>query len=139
MTLCAVPKVIAKCLRGHRHTGFLQFLGQAERQTPKWPTVQPILAHPSEGSRVGRGPSALTVSLHGQGGPWLNQLKLFLAELTRQRIRPGTFRSVRELEKAIQDYVWAHNHRVWPFAWRATASRIIRKVLRIKEPLVTAH
>ncbi len=37
------------------------------------------------------------------GASRLNQVERFFAELTRQRIRRGTFRCVRELEKASQD------------------------------------
>jgi hypothetical protein len=59
-------------------------------------------------------PSPVSVSLHAQGASWLNQVERFFAELTRKRIRRGRFRSVRELEKAIQDYVRAQNHRVRP-------------------------
>jgi len=36
---------------------------------------------------------------------WLNQVERWLAEITRKRIRPGTFRSVRDLIKAIRDYI----------------------------------
>ena len=34
-----------------------------------------------------------------------NQIERWFAEITRKRIRRGTFRSVRDLIKAIKDYV----------------------------------
>jgi RNA polymerase sigma factor (sigma-70 family) len=36
---------------------------------------------------------------------WLNQIERWFAEITRKRIRRGTFRSVRELIMAIQNYL----------------------------------
>jgi transposase len=59
---------------------------------------------------------------------WLNQIERWFAEITRKRIRRGTFRSVRDLVRAIQDYVRFYNRRnPQPFHWVASASRIIRK------------
>lgn len=74
-----------------------------------------------------------------KGARWLNQVERFSAELTRERMRCGTFSRVRELEKAIQDYVRAHNHCARSFVRTATASKIIQKVRRCKEALVTEH
>jgi len=137
-------KVIAQCLPRHRHTEFLQFLDQIERQTPKRLMVHLILdnygthTHPKVLEWLEAHPR-YRFHFTPKGASWLNQVERFFAELTRQRIRRGTFRSVRELEKAIQDYVRAHNHRARPFVWTATASKIIRKVRRCKEVLVTGH
>jgi transposase len=137
-------KVIAQCLPRHRHSEFLEFLEQIERQTPKQLTVHLILdnygthTHPKVLEWLEAHPR-YGFHFTPQRASWLNQVERFFAELTRQRIRRGTFRSVRELEKAIRDYVRAHNQRARPFVWTATASKIIRKVRRCKEALVTGH
>jgi len=39
----------------------------------------------------------------------------FFAEITRRRIRRGTFTHVRELEQAIHDYLKQHNRNPNPF------------------------
>lgn len=67
------------------------------------------------------------------GSSWLNQIERWFAEITRKRIRRGTFRSVRELVKAIQDYLRQYNKNPQRFQWVASASRIIRKVNKYKE------
>ena len=67
------------------------------------------------------------------GSSWLNQIERWFAEITRKRIRRGTFRSVRELVKAIQDYLRQYNKNPQPFQWVASASRIIRKVNKYKD------
>jgi transposase len=69
---------------------------------------------------------------------WLNQIERWFAEITRKRIRRGTFRSVRDLTKAIQDYIQRYNQNPQPFRWVASASKIIRKVNKYKETLETA-
>jgi transposase len=66
------------------------------------------------------------------GSSWLNQIERWFAEITRKRIRRGTFRSVRDLIKTIQDYIRLYNKNPRPFQWVASASRIIRKVNKYK-------
>jgi len=56
---------------------------------------------------------------------WLNQIEGWFAEITRKRIRGGTFQSVRDLTKAIQDYLRLYNKNPQPFQWVASTSRII--------------
>ena len=68
---------------------------------------------------------------------WLNQIERWFAEITRKRIRRGTFGSVRDLIKAIKDYVRHYNKNPQPFHWVASASKIIRKVNKYKETLET--
>ena len=41
---------------------------------------------------------------------WLNQVERWFAEITRKRIRRGTFHTVRELTKASDDYVRTYNY-----------------------------
>ncbi|HLI86874.1 MAG TPA: IS630 family transposase, partial [Bryobacteraceae bacterium] len=64
---------------------------------------------------------------------WLNQVERWFAEITRKRIRRGTFRSVRALTSAIHDYLKDYTENPRPFRWIASASRIIRKVNNISE------
>ena len=63
---------------------------------------------------------------------WLNQIERWFAEITRKRIRRGTFRSVRDLIGTINDYIRIYNKNPQSFQWVATASRIIRKVNKYK-------
>jgi hypothetical protein len=46
---------------------------------------------------------------------------------------------VRELEKAIYEYLAAWNEAPKPFVWKATADSILGKVKRRKELNVTGH
>jgi transposase len=73
------------------------------------------------------------------GSSWLNQIERWFAEITAKRIRRGTFRSVKELTRAIESYIRDHNRNPKPFVWTATARSILRKVKNYKETLETAH
>ncbi|MFN2352732.1 MAG: IS630 family transposase, partial [Kiritimatiellia bacterium] len=64
---------------------------------------------------------------------WLNQVERWFAQITNRRIRRGSFNAVRELEKAIMDYIQNHNHNPKPFAWTATADVIFDKIKSICE------
>jgi transposase len=68
---------------------------------------------------------------------WLNLIERWFAEITRKRIRRGTFRSVPELIKAINSYIREHNKQPKPFIWTATASSILGKIRYCKEALKT--
>jgi transposase len=69
---------------------------------------------------------------------WLNQVERWFAEITRKRIRRGTFRSVRELTKAIQDYIRIYKAIRGPFHCVASARRVIRKVNKYRQTSETA-
>jgi len=73
------------------------------------------------------------------GASWLNLVERFFAEITRKRLRRGTFRSVPALIAAIRAYVRAHNTDPRPFIWTASAAAILRKIKRCKEALETGH
>ena len=68
---------------------------------------------------------------------WLNQIERWFVEITRKRIRRGTFRSVGELIKAIKEYVRHYNRKAQPVQWVATVNQIVRKVHKYKDTLET--
>ena len=63
----------------------------------------------------------------------------FFAEITRNRIRRGTFNSVAELNHAIMDYLENHNADPKPFIWTKSAGEILEKVARAKQALESQH
>ncbi len=73
------------------------------------------------------------------GASWLNLIERWFAEISRKRIRRGTFKSVADLIRAIRQYVREYNRDPRPFIWTARASRILRKVRHCKEALETGH
>ena len=66
-------------------------------------------------------------------------IERFFAEITRESIRRGVFESVKELETAIYRYLEHHNENPTPFTRSATADKIIEKVNRGKQALMSEH
>ena len=66
-------------------------------------------------------------------GSWINLVERWFAEITKQRIRRGVFRSVRELETAIREYIEAHNENPKPFVWTKTADQILASITRFAQ------
>ena len=63
-------------------------------------------------------------------GSWINLVERWFAELTNKRIRRGVFRSVKELEAAIREYIDVHNEDPKPFVWTRTADQILDSIAR---------
>lgn len=134
--------VIAECQPRHRHQEFLRFLDRIDESVNPRLEIHLVLdnygthKHP-EVKQWLAGRPRYHVHFTPTSSSWLNQIERWFAEITRKRIRRGTFRSVRDLIKAINEYVRHYNQNPRPFQWIASASRIIRKVNKYKTVLET--
>ena len=70
---------------------------------------------------------------------WLNQVERFFGELTDKAIRRGSHRGVRELERAIIDYLATSNADPKPFVWTKTAEHILASIARFAQATLEAH
>jgi transposase len=61
-------------------------------------------------------------------GSWLNAVETFFSALTRRRIRRGSFRSIVDLQTAINRYIAEHNDHPKPFFWTKTPGQILAKL-----------
>ena len=71
-------------------------------------------------------------------GSWLNLVERWFAEITNKRIRRGVFRSVKQLEAAIREYIDVHNEDPKPFVWTRTADQILASIARFAQRTRTA-
>ena len=62
---------------------------------------------------------------------WLNQVERWFSLITQQAIRRGSFRSVRELIRRIEEFGKNYNSNSRPFVWTATADSIFQKLTRL--------
>jgi hypothetical protein len=136
--------VIGTCMSRHRHREFLRFLKLIDQKTlpaldlhlivdnyatHKTPAVKRWLKqHPR-----------FHLHFTPTSASWLNMVERFFAEITRNRIRRGAFRSVAELECAIMEYLDNHNADPKPFIWTKSAGQILEKVARAKQALESQH
>jgi hypothetical protein len=66
---------------------------------------------------------------------WLNLVERWFRDLTQKRLRRGTFRSVRDLQAAILEYVEEHNEHAKGLLWKALPDEILAKVRRARAVL----
>ncbi len=136
--------VIHRCSARHRHEEFLAFLKQMQRETPRHLDLHLIVdnyrthKHPTVNAWLDKHPR---FHLHfvPTSSSWLNLVERFFAEITRKRIRRGSFRNVGELTSAINDYIAHNNQNPTPLVWTAKANQILKKVARCRATLEAAH
>jgi transposase len=66
---------------------------------------------------------------------WLNLVERWLAELTNKRIRRESWNSLKELEKAITDYIVSWNESGKRFRWTKTFDEIKTSIEKVKPGL----
>lgn len=64
---------------------------------------------------------------------WINLVERCFAEVTNKCIRRGVFRSVKELEAGIREYIDVHNGNPKPFIWTRTADQILESIARFAQ------
>ena len=129
----ATGKVIGRTHRRHRAQEFLKFLRAIDGQVPKHLDIHLVMdnygTHKTEKVRAwfARHPR---YHLHftPTSASWLNMVERFFAEITNKRIRRGSFHSAAQLERAIDEYLHAHNKNPKPFQWTATADDILESL-----------
>jgi len=137
-------KVIGACMPRHRHREFLRFLRLIDQQTPAGLDLHLIVDNYSTHKTPARKPwikAHPRFHLHftPTSASWLNMVERFFAEITRKRIRRGTFKSLAELKTAIMEYLENHNAAPKPFIWTKSAGQILEKVARAKQALESQH
>jgi transposase len=136
--------VIGECHRRHRSQEFVKFLRRLDRATPPDHPLHLILDNLSaHKSPMVRRWLAHHPRVHFHFVPtrssWLNLVERWFLEITRTRIRRGTFTSVPALERAIAQYLDHYNQDPKPFVWTKDADTILAKIDRCKEALHSGH
>jgi transposase len=131
-------RVIGQLHRRHRSWEFRQFLDQIEAQVPAELEVHLILDnYGTHKTPLLRNWFAKRSRFHlhftPTYGSWINLVERWFAELSNKRIRRGAFRSVRELEAAIREYIDVHNENPKPFVWVKTADQILASIARFAQ------
>src|SRR6516164_9792042 len=128
-------KVSAQLKPRHRSVEFRQFLDVIEAQVPAELDVHLILDnYGTHKTAIIRKWFAKRPRFHVHFTPtygsWINLVERWFAELTNKRIRRGVFRSVKELEAAIREYIDVHNEDPKPFVWTKSADQILASIAR---------
>ena len=144
VTQMQAGEVIGECMPRHRAKEFLRFLKKIDAtvarhldvhvvcdnyRTHKTKEVQAWLAkHPR-----------FKMHYTPTSSSWLNLVERLFAEISRQQIRRGAFKSVADLEAAIDAWIAGWNAKPTSFKWSAKASEILEKNARAREVLACSH
>ena len=136
--------VIGRNMQRHRHQEFIRFLNAVEREVPAGKTVHAILdnyaahKHPEVRKWLARHPR-WTFHFTPTSASWLNAVEGFFATLSKRRLKRGVFRSVVDLQAAINRFLDDHNAQSKPFQWIADPDKIIAAVRRGHQALNSIH
>ena len=132
--------VIGECKPRHRAAEFLGFLKKIDRETLAHLDLHLIADNyathktPAVKRWLKRHPR-FHLHFTPTSSSWLNLVERLFAEITRQRIRRGTFTSVPELKAAIEDWIAHRNANPKPFTWTKTAKKLIASHRRARKAL----
>lgn len=132
--------VISRCTQRHRHTEWLDFLRQIDRETPKEKQLHLVCdnyathKHPAVQVWLEKHPR-FHMHFTPTSASWLNMVERFFRSISTDRLERGVFRSVPELTTAIEEYIAVHNKNPKPFVWTAKANDILQKVIRANRRL----
>ena len=133
-------RVIGQCYERHRHQEFLKFLRRLDQEFPGEIRLHLVMdnygthKHPRVQNWMKRHPRFIAHFVPTSSS-WLNLVERWFSELTSKRIRRGSFGSVEDLEKAIEEFLAAWNQKPKPFVWTATVDSIVEKLSRCRQTL----
>ena len=136
--------VIGRNMQRHRHQEFIRFLNAIEAQVPAGKLIHAIVdnyathKHPKVRAWLARHPR-WTFHFTPTSASWLNAVEGFFAKLTRRRLKRGVFRSVVDLQAAINRFVEETNADPKPLVWTADPTRVLAAVKRGKQALESLH
>ena len=136
--------VIGRCMQRHRHQEFIRFLNQIEAEVPMSKIVHVILdnyathKHPKVRAWLTRHPR-FVFHFTPTSASWLNAVEGYFAKLTNRRLKRGVFKSIVDLQAAINRFVAETNDDPRPFAWTANPHKIIAAVKRGHQVLDSVH
>jgi transposase len=137
-------KVIGRCMQRHRHQEFIRFLNAIEAEVPVGKIVHVILdnygphKHPKTRAWLDRHPR-FVFHYTPTSCSWLNAVEGFFAKLSKRRLKRGVFRSIVDLQAAINRFLRETNDDPKPFTWTADPDKIIAAVRRGHQTLDSLH
>jgi transposase len=136
--------VIGRNMQRHRHQEFIRFLNAVEAEVPAGKAIHAIVdnyathKHPKVRRWLANHPR-WTFHFTPTSASWLNAVEGFFAKLTRRRLKRGVFRSLVDLQAAINRFIHETNAEPKPFVWTADPHRVLAAIKRGKQTLESIH
>ena len=137
----AEGKIIAECMPKHRHQEWIKFLKKIDAETPPELDLHLIVdnyathKHAKVKNWLKRH-KRFHMHFTPTSSSWLNVIERWFRDITCDRIRKGSFRSVSQLKQAIREYIDHHNANPHTFVWTKKAEDILEKVTRARAALI---
>ena len=143
-------KVFSRLEQNHTHVEWLRFLKQIHRETPKQLTLHVILdnyaTHKTQEGKDGNerrnkqhqkayGANRIQLHFTPTSSSWMNLVERFFGDISEQAISRGSFCSVRELCRSIEEYIVEHNLNPKCYVWKAKGEEILAKIKPAREKL----
>jgi transposase len=128
--------VLTRCKPKRRHQKVLAFLRHIEANVPEQLDVHLIRdnygthRHARVKTWLARRPR-FHLHFTPTYSSWLNQVERWFALITTQAIRRGSFDSVADLKRKIEEFVKHYNQHLNPFMWNAMAASTLAKIERL--------
>ena len=133
-------KVIGECRARHRHQEWLRFLRHLDREFPS--TLKLHLVMDNYGThkephvrRWLKNHPRFVCHFVPTSSSWLTFVERWFQELTDKALRRGSFGSVGDLKRAIDESLSAWNEDPKPFIWTATVEDIAQQIARARTKL----
>jgi transposase len=131
----ATGNVVGQCFRRHRTVEFKKFLDYVEAQVPADLAVHLVMDNYCTHKAA---PIKRWLLRHPRyhlhftptHSSWINQIERWFALLSQRQIKRSSHYSVQELEKAIDQFIQAHNSDPKPFRWTKSAAEILKNLQR---------
>ena len=130
----ASGQVIGACADRHCAEDYIEFLKLVDQNTPRGKMLHLIVdnasSHDTKAVRdyLAKRPKRFEVHHTPTHSSWLNLVERWFSEITTKRIRRGSFASVKELERAIMDYIHHWNESGRRFVWTKSSKQILHNV-----------
>ena len=133
-------QVVGQCYPRHRHQEWLKFLRRLDDEFPKDIDLHLVMDNygthkePNVQAWLKKHPR-FACHFIPTSSSWLNLVERWFGELTQKAIRCGSFVSVPDLQKSIEDFLAAWNLEPRPFIWTAKFEDIMKKIDRARAKL----
>jgi len=131
--------VLGRCMQKHTHREFIRFLNAVEQAVPAGKMIHAIAdnyathKHSKVRAWLARHPRWV-FHFTPTSASWINAVENFFSALTRRRLKRGVFRSIVDLQAAINRYIREHNNDPTPFVSTKPAETILAKINRLHVP-----
>jgi hypothetical protein len=133
-------KVVSMLADKHRHQEWIKFLKRIDQETPKGVVLHLIAdnyathKHPDVQKWLAKH-KRFHMHFTPTSASWMNLVERFFRDLTKDVVREGSFRHVKELCNEIMACLVERNAHPTRYTWNAKGEEILRKIQRAKQAI----